>query len=77
MPICRSCRAEITWANTVAGKLMPLDADPTSDGNVILSVTSPVVATVLGPLELELLDGDVPRFTPHFVTCPEADTWRH
>ncbi len=76
MPNCRSCRAEIVWANTPNGKLIPLDAEPTADGNVTLTTTSPVTAVVLGPLELQLLDPSVPRFAAHFARCPDADSWR-
>jgi DNA modification methylase len=31
---CRSCGAEIRWARTFTGKLMPLDAAPNPAGNV-------------------------------------------
>lgn len=33
---CRSCGAEIYWAKTEAGKLMPVDAEPAEDGNCVL-----------------------------------------
>jgi hypothetical protein len=35
MTTCRSCPARIRWVTTLAGKPMPLDWDPTPDGNVI------------------------------------------
>jgi hypothetical protein len=70
---CRSCGAEITWARTAANdRPMPLDAQPTPDGNVRLDGD---VATVLGPLDVEALT-DVQRAAlrmPHHATCPN---WR-
>jgi hypothetical protein len=76
MPNCRSCRADIIWANTAAGRLIPLDIEPSADGNVTLTTSSPIVATVLGPLELQLLDADTPRYKTHFVDCPDGKSWR-
>ena len=28
MPLCRGCKAEITWIQTAKGKSMPIDAKP-------------------------------------------------
>lgn len=61
------CGAEITWSETEAGKRMPVDRHTSADGNVIY-VNGRV--RVLGPLDLETLEEGVPRFMPHFATCP-------
>jgi hypothetical protein len=71
---CRSCRAPIVWARTVAGKLAPIDVEPAENGNVVFLDDNR--AETLGPLELELLDPDRARFLNHFATCPDADTWK-
>ena len=66
MSRCRSCGAEIRWARTAAkGKAIPLDPEPTEEGNVVLDGDT---ATVLGPLERSAHDG--PLFMPHHATCP-------
>jgi hypothetical protein len=75
---CRSCRAPIVWARTVNGKRMPVDRDPTPDGNLVLAVpgvddTEPYV-TVVDP-DQPMLD-DPPRYRSHYATCPDADRWR-
>ncbi|MCK9929361.1 hypothetical protein MXD62_19615 [Frankia sp. Mgl5] len=72
---CRSCQAKIRWARTETGKAIPIDAEPTPDGNVTLSggaailrEAAPVIATVHAvgtPLE-------GPRWTSHFATCAQA-----
>jgi hypothetical protein len=71
---CRSCNAPIIWAST-GTKTMPVDAEPTEEGNVELapgSLGRGVVATVLtGPA---LFAG--PLRTAHFVSCPDAGEWR-
>lgn len=72
---CRSCGRPVVWAATKNDKLMPVDAEPTADGNVELAVGAlgrGVVATVLtGPSLMS-----TPLRTSHFATCPQADEWR-
>lgn len=34
MARCRSCQQEIIWVRTASGKAMPVDAQPSPDGNV-------------------------------------------
>jgi len=79
---CRTpeCGADIIWARTKIGKLMPVDAEPTSDGvgNVLLSLRQGTVyAEVLagqGPGLAE--EGGALLRTSHFVTCVRAKDWR-
>lgn len=79
---CRSCGAAIRWAHTANGRTMPIDAEPTPDGNVTYTgrpvtndrgVTRPGVR-VEGTAPL--FDDGEPRYTSHFATCPHADDWR-
>lgn len=73
MPECRSCHAPIVWGVTRNGTPMPLDAEPTPDGNVLLQGK---VADVLGPLELVAHDREArPLRMPHHATCPDASMW--
>lgn len=77
---CGSCRAEVIWTVTAAtGKRMPVDAEPTPDGNVVLAAPTtrsgaPVsYAAQVGAL---LIEDDGVRFTSHFATCPNANEHR-
>lgn len=72
---CRSCQAPIRWAVTEAGKRIPVDVEPTPDGNMLLSLDDPPVAAVVRPGELQLVD-DGQRFVSHFATCEFADQHR-
>lgn len=76
MSRCRSCQAEIIWAKTPRGKSIPLDAQPTTDGNVMVADG---VAHVLAPdqlaVSLDLYSPDE-RFTSHFASCPFASEHR-
>lgn len=78
---CRSCGAPIRWAvSLTTHKRMPLDAEPTRDGNIGVvewrtqesGLPLPVVAynpstgTQRTPY----------RYTSHFATCPQAKHWR-
>lgn len=67
---CRSCGAAVLWVTTTAGRLMPVDAEPVEGGNV--EVLGNGTAVVHG--QPELAPGD--RYVAHFVTCPQAETWR-
>lgn len=75
---CRSCNAPVIWCVTIHGKRMPVDAEPqTIDGDFwIDSKTDP-------PTALRFIATDFPGETrkperrhAHFVTCPDAKTWR-
>lgn len=60
---CRSCGAAIIWAVTGNGKKMPVDAKPTTDGNLVLEGTEPTAVYV---------DPGTGTHTSHFATCPHA-----
>ncbi len=73
MARCRSCNAEIVWAVTRHGKHMPVDAEPSADGNVeLVDDAGTMRATVHGQATLDA----GPLHLSHYVTCPDADSWR-
>ena len=75
MANCRSCDAPIRWVRwQESRKIMPLDAEPASDGNVVI-----VDGHTHGdgtPLVRTAKDGDAMRFKSHFATCKQAGDWR-
>lgn len=85
MPKCKSCNAEIRWAVTVKdGKKIPIDADPAREkGNITLQERAgqPPLAVVLdaqgnAPIPSLQPSPDAPRYLSHFVTCPQAESFR-
>ncbi len=68
---CRSCNAEIIWANTPNGKVGPFELDAAGAWAIEQGK-----ARHVGVAQLEL--GAIQRagFTSHFATCPQADEWR-
>jgi hypothetical protein len=86
--VCASCKAPIVWAVTEHGKRMPVDAEPTITGNIVLShrrAGEPPIALHQPMNALERLaaahdcsphDGPLRLFTSHFATCPYADQHR-
>lgn len=70
---CRSCSEPIAWYRTPTGKRMPLDLAPSVDGNVVVDDG---VAVALSADALADSDPSVPRYVSHFVTCPDAKSWR-
>ena len=76
---CRSCHAPIRWGKTDNGKAIPLDAEPATEGNVILTTAG--AAHVLAGANLEAARhptaGERPElYMPHHATCPHARGWR-
>lgn len=70
---CRSCNAEIVWARTSKARWMPVDVEPSPDGNVVLSdVGGQVHAAVTSGAQLGL----EPLHKAHFATCADASAWR-
>ena len=73
MSACRSCGRPVIWAVTPGGRSIPLDPDPTDDGNLTLdtsslrAVATPARATTAGYRKL---------YRSHFTTCPHANQWR-
>jgi hypothetical protein len=65
MSACRSCGAEIEWARTESGKLIPLDVGEVEDGNLVIE--GGVARVRRGGL-----DADLPRRRSHFARCPFA-----
>jgi hypothetical protein len=75
-PKCRSCGAHILWAETVKGRRIPLDAEPTDGGNMTLEDRGrykPPIATVL---VAGAAPNDKPHYKSHFATCPNAANHR-
>ena len=68
MSKCRSCGAPIEWAVTDAGKMIPLDADPVPEGNLVVEAGKSRARTVDDP--------GVVFWRTHFATCPNADEHR-
>lgn len=69
MSVCKDCSAEIQWVHSEKGRMMPIDWEPTPDGNVVLQrAGSQTVAHVLKAGEHPA--GDALRFRAHFASCP-------
>lgn len=50
---------------------MPLDAEPTEDGNVVIS--EDLLGELIGTVEPK---ATAPRYKNHFATCPDAERFR-
>jgi hypothetical protein len=71
--MCSRCGAAIKWAVTVNDKFMPVDAEPSENGNVELIEDGRVRRAIV---HTQPLLAPIPLHTSHFVTCPEADDHR-
>lgn len=68
---CRSCGASIIFVETLAGKAIPLDADPAEDGNVIIEGGKARVLSGLYDAQ-----ADQVRYKSHFATCTHPERHR-
>lgn len=75
LAVCKSCKAPVIWAETSAGKRMPIDATPVADGNLRL-MHGPGSGKVLVITGAPPEGSEEPRFVSHFSTCPEAVRFR-
>lgn len=73
MANCRSCGAEIIWARTVAGRLIPLDAEPAERPKGIFRLEE---ALLDGGPQIAISAASDPVYISHFATCPHADEHR-
>jgi hypothetical protein len=76
---CRSCNALIIWAETPAGRRMPLDDTPSANGNILLGLRHEREPLALYQTEQQLeplrARGEL-LYTSHFASCPFAATHR-
>lgn len=72
---CRTCQAPMIWTVTDRCKDMPVDAQPSKDGNLALTLDDKgrVRSRVVAP---HLAFGRKDLHLSHFVRCPQADKWR-
>ena len=80
---CKSCRAAIFWAVTPSGNRMPIDAEPSPRGTLILRKQAQDDGCLVLEEPLIAIDyraagaqPDEPRFLSHFATCGQAGEWR-
>src|SRR5262249_18335153 len=88
---CDGCGALILFVvSTKSGKLMPVDTDPTIDGNVLVRPINALrrtgypsdmkEGTVLTKASLEYVRENYaergPLYMPHFATCPKASRFK-
>lgn len=71
---CRSCGAPIRWAQTASGKPMPLNAAADPQGLFALVDAEDPREVPRAVSGRRLPPGE--RWTSHFATCPQADSWR-
>lgn len=75
---CKACGAQIVWAKTEKGKLIPLDFDivpykPVKGGKErIFTMDGKIVAAEYADGQKDAQQGRV----PHWATCPKADQFR-
>lgn len=76
---CRTCNARIIWVITRAGKNMPVNAEPSTGGNIELRYsgrTYPLAIVLSQRAAAEQAAAGVGLHISHFVTCPDAPAWR-
>jgi len=81
---CQACGQPLVWAaHEETGKLAPICAEPTADGNLLVWRAWPpgqqpaLRYTALGEeLRAKLAERGVPLRLNHFADCPQAERFR-
>lgn len=78
---CRACGAAVYWAtNTTTGKSAPIDADPSTRGNIYLFRKGENRAKFYRVLNIHQIEdaigSNIPLHTNHFMTCPNASEFK-
>lgn len=75
---CRSCGRRIVWAETTIGKRMPVDVEPSDNGNVeLIEDGGGTIALVLRNDEIgSARNRGALLYLSHFATCPNAKRHR-
>ncbi|AXH49695.1 hypothetical protein KNT98_gp53 [Gordonia phage Frokostdame] len=78
---CRGCSELMFFAVTRDGRSIPVDHKPAADGNLAVAPLQDSEklprATVVTPGQAAgMRAAGVPVFSPHFASCPEADSFR-
>lgn len=73
---CDSCGAKVIWSVTVRARNMPVDADPIKGGNVQLEHRGAGVTPLARVLTPAQQFGRTNLHRSHFVSCPQAASWR-
>jgi hypothetical protein len=73
---CQGCAAPILWARWAeSGKAVPVDAQVTPQGNLVLSVSASTGQVTAATFSPEAHRGRN-RYVAHFATCPQAKKHR-
>ncbi len=83
---CKSCGAPVLWlTHRGTGKAMPIDVEPSEDGNVILfghptgntgTVTFTAFKVLSGEPLAQYRENHTQLRTSHMATCPQAADFR-
>ena len=68
---CRSCGAKVYWTVTGTGAAMPVDVEPSADGNISLRWNGRRVLSVYVDAKFP-----GPKRKAHFASCPNAAAHR-
>lgn len=76
MSRCRSCSADIIWARTSRGKLMPINPQPHPNGNITLSDDQSAGDVLFGAKLAHAVGARLTLYRSHYANCPGAGEWR-
>jgi hypothetical protein len=68
--LCKTCGEQIIWCRTETGKRMPLDANPTAEGNLTLN-TGELLPTASSVGRTGHKPGQL-LYKSHFASCKQA-----
>jgi hypothetical protein len=77
MTTCARCGAHIVWVTTAKNdRPMPLDAEPTPAGNVVLTVPDRLAVVLSDADRDRAIAAGQTVWRPHFASCPNYERGR-
>jgi hypothetical protein len=77
---CSACGAPLWWTLTPRGNRGPIDAEPSSDGTVLVlqprGLDALLAVMLSGDTLIKARNAGVPLHKSHFATCPNADEFK-
>lgn len=73
---CRTCKAKMYWVVTKNGKNMPVDAQPSPRGGLVITLKPDGKLYAEAFMPNDAAHAKRNRYVSHFSTCPQRDQHR-
>jgi hypothetical protein len=77
---CRGCGDHIFFARTINDRVIPIDAQPTRNGNLSVAAAgahqAPIATVITSGQRAGMQAAGMPVYSSHFQACPKSEEYR-